>query len=71
MSIDLRPRARTVRKVSAQPPDEPASTPAPPDLPRLPGRRDPRWIALGVLALCLGALLSAVVYARLAQTTTS
>ena len=39
-------------------------------LPRLPGRRNPRWIALGVLALCLGALLSYVVYARVAAEAT-
>lgn len=40
------------------------------ELPRLPGRRDPRWIALGVVALCLGALLSYVVYAHVASETT-
>lgn len=40
------------------------------ELPRLPGRRNPRWIALGVLALCLGALLSYVVYARVAAEAT-
>ncbi len=39
------------------------------ELPRLPGRRDPKWIALGVVALCLGALLSYVVYARVASET--
>jgi hypothetical protein len=69
MSIDLRPRTRT----AAKPPSEQAdgtAAPAPAELPRLPGRRNPRWIALGVLALCLGALLSAVVYARLASETT-
>ena len=67
MSIDIRPRVRAARAAPAA-----AGTPAapPPELPRLPGRRNPRWIALGVLALCLGALLSAVVYARLASETT-
>ena len=50
-----------------------ASTPAgapeivPP--PRLPGRRNPKWVALGVVALCLGALLSYVIYARVASDT--
>lgn len=33
----------------------------------LPGRRNPRWIALGTVALCLGALLSYVIYARVAD----
>lgn len=68
MSIDLRPRARAARPPASEPPDP--SPPTAPELPRLPGRRNPRWIALGVLALCLGALLSAVVYARLASETT-
>jgi hypothetical protein len=39
-------------------------------LPKLPGRRNPRWIALGIVALCLGALLSYVVYARVAAEST-
>jgi hypothetical protein len=69
VSIDLRPRARSTDRPPAGPAEDP-SPPAVPDLPRLPGRRNPRWIALGVLALCLGALLSAVVYARLASETT-
>ncbi|MFC7619659.1 hypothetical protein [Microlunatus sp. GCM10028923] len=34
--------------------------------PRLPGRRNPKWIALGVIAICLGALLSYLIYARVA-----
>ncbi len=34
--------------------------------PRLPGRRNPKWIALGVIAICLGALLSYVIYAKVA-----
>lgn len=33
----------------------------------MPGRRNPKWIALGVVALCLGALLSYVIYARVAH----
>lgn len=49
---------------------EPAVPDAGPELPRLPGRRNPRWIALGVVALCLGALLSYLVYARVAAETT-
>jgi hypothetical protein len=66
MSTDLQARAkpvattasgsrRTIKPIS--------STPEPP---RIPGRRNPKWIALGVVALCLGALLSYVVYSRVA-----
>lgn len=40
-----------------------------PEAPRIPGRRNPRWIALGVVALCLGALLSYVIYTRVATDT--
>ena len=41
-------------------------TPGPP---RLPGRRNPKWIALGIVAICLGGLLSYVIYARVATET--
>ena len=37
--------------------------------PRLPGRRNPRWIALGVVAICLGGLLAYAVYARVSTET--
>ena len=37
-----------------------------PEPPRIAGRRNPRWIALGVVALCLGGLLSYVIYAQVA-----
>ncbi len=37
--------------------------------PRLPGRRNPRWIALGVIAICLGGLLAYTVYARVSTET--
>ena len=33
------------------------------------GRRNPRWIALGVIALCLGGLLSFVIYTQVAAQT--
>ena len=67
MSLDTEPRTRPDRGRAAagRSPDATAA-----ELPRLPGRRGPRWIALGVVALCLGALLSAVVYARVASETT-
>ncbi len=68
MSIDIDPRSiiRTkARKVSeARPAVDPEPAIAQP--PRLPGRRNPKWIALGVIALCLGALLSYAVYAKVA-----
>ena len=35
----------------------------------MPGRRNPKWIALGIVALCLGGLLSYVIYARVATET--
>jgi hypothetical protein len=37
-----------------------------PEPPRIAGRRNPRWIALGVVALCLGGLLSYLLYAQVA-----
>ncbi|HLL63236.1 MAG TPA: SAF domain-containing protein [Propionibacteriaceae bacterium] len=46
--------------------DSTETTPAPPPV---PGRRNPKWIALGVVALCLGGLLSYAIYARLANET--
>ncbi len=64
MSIDLDPRAST------RPEAEPrAASPAPelptiPEPPRMPGRRNPKWIALGVVALCLGGLLSFAIYSN-------
>jgi len=36
----------------------------------LPGRRNPKWIALGIVALCLGGLLSYVIYARVSNEST-
>jgi hypothetical protein len=68
MSIDTEPRTE-----AARPPVRFAGRPARvanDGLPRLPGRRNPRWIALGIVALCLGALLSSVIYARVASETT-
>lgn len=73
MSIDIEPRKaaavqsntrRGRRRPAIASEDAPTTTPSPP---RMPGRRNPKWIALGVVALCLGGLLSYVLYARLAQ----
>ena len=63
------PRQRGSKRTSATPAvttTSPASTPEPP---RMPGRRNPKWIALGIVALCLGGLLSYVIYARVATET--
>ena len=71
MSIDTEARTSRIgrphrrRGPAAEP--SPPPTPAPP---RLPGRRNPRWIAFGVLALCLGGLLSYAVYSRVSTETT-
>lgn len=69
MSIDLDPRSITRAKARKAPPAVGTSEPAVPPPPRIPGRRNPKWIALGVVALCLGALLSYAVYARVATET--
>lgn len=64
MTVALqRLRARTVRGEDGEPP------PLTPEPPRLPGRRNPKWIALGIVAICLGGLLSYVIYARVATET--
>ena len=74
MSIDVEPRKGTTtesrpRRRRPRPATGEAheATPSPP---RVPGRRNPKWIALGVVALCLGGLLSYLIYARLANETT-
>lgn len=82
MSIDSPPRTsppRPARRialprwqlpVSAGPKAAAEEPPATPEPPRLPARRNPKWIALGVIAICLGGLLSFVIYARVATETT-
>jgi len=70
MTIDIEPRAAAStngpRKRKERPATDSLLTPQPP---RLPGRRNPKWIALGIVSLCLGALLSYVIYARVATET--
>ena len=70
MSVEvdqLRNRASAPRRRPPRPAGEaPPVTPPPP---RLPGRRNPRWIALGVIAICLGGLLAYAVYARVSTET--
>ena len=67
MSIDVEsrtaPSRRNAQKQSAL---QAGGSPATPQPPRLPGRRNPKWIALGIVALCLGGLLSYLIYARVA-----
>jgi hypothetical protein len=74
MTIDIEPRKVSLRERASKPkPERPAPTntsPATPEPPRMPGRRNPKWIALGIVALCLGGLLSYVIYARVATETT-
>jgi hypothetical protein len=59
-------RLRHRRRRSTADEDLPPETPEP----RLPGRRNPRWIALGVVAICVGGLLSYLIYARVATENT-
>jgi hypothetical protein len=61
-----RPRRGGAAQAPGHNADQPARTPPPPPM---PGRRNPKWIALGVVALCLGALLSYVIYSRVADET--
>lgn len=72
MSIDIEPKAAKAgesRRRTKQQTTAPAS-PATPEPPRMPGRRNPKWIALGIIAMCLGGLLSYVIYARVATEVT-
>jgi hypothetical protein len=74
MSIDIESRNASPRQDAGKrsPATPIAATPPPatPEPPRIPGRRNPKWIALGIVALCLGGLLSYAIYARLATETT-
>lgn len=56
---------------AARRPPRPSADGAPPVPvpPRLPGRRNPRWIALGVIAICMGGLLAYAAYARVSTET--
>lgn len=70
MSIDSPPRPTRrlslPRSLSTKGEPSVEENPATPEPPRLPARRNPKWIALGVIAICLGGLLSYVIYARVA-----
>jgi hypothetical protein len=72
MSTDLDNRPARRRPPSPAPRANKSTAqprPSTPEPPRIPGRRNPRWIALGIVALCLGALLSYVIYTRVATET--
>jgi SAF domain len=71
MTIDIEPDTTTLSSSRSRKPKEAAGAgpPAMPQPPRLPGRRNPKWIALGIVALCLGGLLSYLIYARVATET--
>ena len=70
MTIDTDSRtARTSEKTRKSHAAATAESPVTPQPPRMPGRRNPKWIALGIAALCLGGLLSFVIYARVANET--
>ena len=68
MTIDTEANTTTssgkTRKQKAAPAGGLPVTPQPP---RMPGRRNPKWIALGIVALCLGGLLSYMIYVRVAS----
>jgi hypothetical protein len=63
--IEASPSNGQQRRTSRRP-----ESPVIPQPPRLPSRRNPKWIALGIVALCLGALLSYFIYAKVATETT-
>ncbi len=71
MTIETEPRVERKRSRWRSPgsdpnPEKNLATPA---APAVRGRRNPKWMALGVVALCLGALLSYVIYSRVADET--
>ena len=70
MTIHIEPHAAASANSARKRKERPAAeSPLAPQAPRLPGRRNPKWIALGIVALCLGGLLSYVIYARVATET--
>ena len=70
MTIDIESRTtRASQKSRKSKAPSWAESPVTPQPPRIPGRRNPKWIALGIVALCLGGLLSYMIYARVASET--
>jgi hypothetical protein len=70
MTLDIESRTATsLDKPRKSKTASAAGSPVTPQPPRMPGRRNPKWIALGIVALCLGGLLSYMIYARVASET--
>lgn len=69
MSVDVDRIRTNPARGRREPRRAPATEPGTPVPPRLPGRRNPRWIALGLVAICLGGLLAYVVYDRVSTET--
>ena len=71
MSIDVKAKAATPAPAPGSGRSSPTSgsSSSTPEPPRIPGRRNPKWIALGIVALCLGAPLSNAAYTRVAADT--
>jgi hypothetical protein len=70
MTIDIESRiTRRSEKARKSKAPSGAESPVTPRPPRMPGRRNPKWIALGIVALCLGGLLSYMIYSRVASET--
>jgi hypothetical protein len=68
MTIDTERRTATSSGKARKPKAAPtAGLPTTPQPTRMPGRRNPKWIALGIVALCLGGLLSYMIYAQVAS----
>jgi hypothetical protein len=70
VEVETRSDAQRKRRRTPQPEAPSESSTTTPQPPRVPGRRNPKWIASGIVALCLGALLSYVLYAQIANQTT-
>src|SRR4029453_5417804 len=70
MTIDIESRitrrSEKARKSKAPSGSESPVTPQPL---RMPGGGTPKWIAVGIFALCLGGLLSYMIYSRVASET--
>jgi hypothetical protein len=69
MTVDIDSRTATSVDKPRKSKAASAARPVTPQPPRMPGRRNPKWIALGIVSLCLGGLLSYVIYARVASET--
>ena len=54
MTIDTKPRTAASAGKTQKQKAASAALPVTPQPPRMPGRRNPKWIALGIVALCLG-----------------